>query len=404
MTAKRAGSAGRKRPPQGAAARRAGTKKKGTAARRRRSVLQLVKESWFYRIYFGALALCALGLILGLSVLSGVMREYEETRPIHSAEPVLALFEQHDWARLRELDASAAQLKYDAPEQYAAQLEALTQGGEFTLRNIVTISEDEQQYNILMDGQKIGEMILEKSGEKTKHGFERWRLKSVTTQAFVMKEYTITVPSDSSVTVNGQALTEADVKERDIPAVDSANLPEGVNVPTLTRYGVQMLDGGPEDIVVTDRNGAAQTLVQEGENSYSCGLSWDDAALKERCEADVVKWGRRLAAYTSNDYSKIDLSNACADPSPARSYIRNMENQWAQDHEGYKFKDIETGEYFIYSNDCFSCRMRFDYVLQYAQGERSYPTQYTLYFVRGGGGFKLYSFTIDAASEGEESA
>lgn len=403
MTAKQAGRAQKKRRPQETAARRAGIKKKGTAKRRRGSVFQLLKESWFYRIYFGVLALCALGLILGLCVLNGVMREYEETRPIHSAEPVLALFEQRDWARLREMDESATQLKYDAPEQYAAQLEELTQGGEFTLKSIVTISEAEQQYNILMDGRKIGEMTLEKSGETTKHGFERWRLKRLATQAFVMREYTITVPSDSSVVVNGQVLTEADVQERDIPAVDSANLPESVKAPTLTRYGVKMLDGEPGDIVVTDKNGAAQTLTQDGENSYSCGLSWDDATIKERCETEVVKWGRRLAAFTSNDYSKIDLSNACVNPSPARSYIRNMENQWAQDHEGYKFKNIETSEYFIYSNDCFSCRMRFDYIIQYAQGDRSYPTQYTLYFARGGGGFKLYSFTIDAAPEDEQS-
>lgn len=405
MAATEAGRARRRRPPQGTAARRAGTKtkKKGAAKRRRRSVLQLIRESWFYRIYFGALALCALGLIVGLTVLSGVMREYEETRPIHCAEPVLELFEQRDWAQLQEMDESAAQLKYDAPEQYASQLETLTQGGEFTLKSIVTINEAEQQYNILMDGKKIGELTLEQSGETTKHGFERWRVKRLETQAFAMREYTITVPSDSSVAVNGQALTDADVLERDIPAVDSANLPQGVKAPTLTRYGVRMLSGEPGDIAVTDKNGAAQTLEPDGETGYRCGLAWDDARIKAQCEDAVVKWGRRLAAFTSDDYDKIDLSNACVNPSPARSYIRNMENQWAQDHDGYRFENIETSEYYIYSDNCFSCRMRFDYVLQYARGDRSYPTQYTLYFVRNGGSFKLYSFTIDAASGDEAS-
>ena len=53
--------------------------------KKRRSLLQLLRESWFYRIYFGVLALCAVALVIGLVVLSGVLEEYEQTRPVHSA-------------------------------------------------------------------------------------------------------------------------------------------------------------------------------------------------------------------------------------------------------------------------------------------------------------------------------
>ena len=109
----------------------------------------------------------------------------------------------------------------------------------------------------------------------------------------------------------------------------------------------------------------------------------------------MVKWGRRIAAYTTGDYSKSDLSNACINPSPARTYIRNMENQWAASHDGYDFENIKTYDYYIYSDKCFSCRVSFDYIVHYKAEDKSYPTLYTLYFYKSGDNFKLYSFTMN---------
>lgn len=373
--------------------------KKKASGRKRKSFTQLLKESWFYRIYFLLLLLCAVALALGLRQLWVIAAEYEETRPIHSAEPYLELFEQRDWNALQAIDVSADALKYDAEGQYVQQMDALLREGEFSLKSIVTIDEREQQYNLLLDGRKIGELTLEQSDEMTKHGMARWQLKQLETQVLTLHEYSVTVPADSVVTVNGMALGESDILERDIPVVDSNNLPDGVTAPTLVRYGVHMNSLQPENIVVTDRHGATQVPEQDGEYSFSWGLAWDDAQIKAQVEENVVTWGRRIAAFTSNDYDKGYLYTACINPSPARTYIRNMENQWAPGHNGYDFENIETGEYYIYADSCFSCRISFDYILHYPSGDRKYPTRYTLYFAKDGSRFKLYSFTMDASQD-----
>ena len=369
-------------------------KKRGSAKRaKRKNILRLIRESWFYRIYFGLLAVCAVALAIGLITLNGVMREYEETRPVHSAEDTLELFNRRDWAQIRGIDEASKKLRYETTDQYARYMSELTEGKAFSLKSILSIDENERKYNLLLDGQKFGELTLEQSGETTRHSFPLWRLKRLETMAVQSSAFTITVPADSVVQVNGQTLGAEDVMESGLPTEADGNLPDGVEAPTFTKYGVYMSFGEPGEILVTDRNGNPQELTQDGERSWSCGLAYDDS-IKAQVESSVVTWGRRLAAYTTGDYDKIDLSNACINPSPARTFIRNMENQWASAHSGYDFRNIQTYDYYVYSDSCLSCKISFDYIVHYKQ-DQTYPTKYTLYFAKDGGTFKLYNFTMD---------
>ena len=51
-------------------------------------------------------------------------------------------------------------------------------------------------------------------------------------------------------------------------------------------------------------------------------------------------------------------------------------------------------DFYLYSEDCFSCRVSFDYIPRFSSGSKTYPTAYTLYFVRQGDTGKLYSFSL----------
>lgn len=369
--------------------------KKKTRKKQKKSLIALLRTGWFYRIYFGVLALFIIALAVGLSVLSGVMEEYESTRPIHTAESLLETLNQRDWTQIYNMDESARALTQETPDQYAQYMQSLTEGYEFRLKNILSLDENETRYNVMMEDRKFAEMTLEHSGEKTDHGFEGWKLKTLSTTAMAANEYFITAPADSTVQVNGQTLTEADIVQKDIPTEAAGNLPDGITAPTMVKYGVQMSFGAPENIIVTDRNGAAQSVTQDDEHNWSCTLAYDDASIKAQVESAVIQWGRRLAAYTTDDYSKHDLAAACINPSPARTYIRNMENQWAATHSGVDFSNIQTDSYYIYSPSCFSCRISFDYIVHYKSEDKTYPTLYTLYFAKDGGSFKLYSFTMN---------
>lgn len=368
--------------------------KKKIRKKQRKNLIQLLKESWFWRIYIALLAVFVVALCIGLSILSGVMGEYEQTRPIHTAETVLDTLNARSWQEIYAMDESAKSLTQETPDQYAAYMNELTAGHDFSLKNILSLVETEAKYNVIMDGQKFAELVLEHSGEVTSHGFDNWKVKTLTTTAMAAREYTITAPADSTVSVNGQALGQELIIERDIPTEANGNLPDGVAAPTLVKYGVNMSFGAPENIAITDKNGNAQEVAQVDEKTWSAPLAYDNS-IRAQVEDAVIKWGRRLAAYTTDDYSKHDLAAACVNPSPARTYIRNMENQWAASHDGVDFKNIKTYDYYVYSNNCFSCRISFDYIVHYKSQDKTYPTLYTLYFAKDGGSFKLYSFTMN---------
>lgn len=373
---------------------RLGNAAKKSVRRAKGGRLSYLAQSWFYRIYFGLLLICAVALILGLNVLHGVMSEYEQTRPVYCAQEALELVQSRDWAAIYALDESARDLSGETAEQYAQYMEELTSGKSFTLKNVLSINDDERKYSVLADGEKFAELTLVPSGEVTEHNFSYWKLSKLETMAMTANEYFITVPADSTVQVSGRTLAQADAVQTAIPTEASGNLPDGITAPTLTKYAVKLSFGAPE-FSVTDRHGNSQTVEQADDNNYSVSLSYDDDTLKAQCEESVVKWGRRIAAYTTGDFSKSDLSSACINPSPARTYIRNMENQWAASHSGVDFENINTYNYYQYSENCFSCTISFDYIVHYNQQDKSYPTLYTLYFYKQGGNFKLYSFTMN---------
>lgn len=361
--------------------------------KKKATLLQLIKETWFYKIYFLLLTISIVAIVIGVNVLTGVMKEYEETRPIHLAEEVFNIVQSRNWDQLRTMDTAASALNRESPELYSQYMDEVTAGKTFTLKTLIPMSDDESKYSILADGQKFAEITLEHSGEKTAHNMEGWRLRSIETKAIAHSEYTVTAPADSTVKVNGTQLTDSDIIERGIKTEADGNLPDGIEAPTLEKYAIQLAFGAPETVEVIDVRGNPQEVTQKDDKTWYCGLSYDDS-LRDKWEAGVIKWGKNIALYTMGDYSKSSLSKACVDPSPARTYIRNMQNNWAAKHSGSDFENIKTFNYYAYSDDCFSASITFDNIVHYPSQDKVYPASYTLYFQKKGGNYKLYSITF----------
>ena len=205
--------------------------------------------------------------------------------------------------------------------------------------------------------------------------------------------YRITVPSDSTVTANGAALTEDDVSSANIPAVADGLLPNGVTVPTLTEYVVYS-DAGAPQFSVTDAHGNAQEITESGENAWACALP-ETPGLKEAYEERVVGIAQQLARLSAKTISKDAMLKYCAKNSPARENINNFDDSTGKNKKPEKFENIVSSHYYQYSDTCFSCQVSFDYISKFtAEVVKTYPTTFTLYFTQEEGGGKLYSFTL----------
>jgi len=354
-----------------------------------------ISHSIFYRIYFVLLILSLAAIGVGAKLLWDIIAEYEATRPVYVAREAAKLFEQGDYESIYPLDtATSVLLETDTAQDYANFMRAYTQGKAVTWQESFSKNSDEKLYRVLLDGGKFATFTLHTTGVQSKHGNDTWMLSSVTTNALKVTDYVITAPSDSVVTVNGRTLTEADAIETDIKTASDGMLPDGVKSPTMTKYKFSLCLSEPS-ISVTDHNGNPQTVEGDAENGFSCALPSDET-LRELYEENIIKVAKKLANYTSEDLSRETMLTYTKYGSPAYKNIRNFYNGWCPPHIGNQFNNLQTSNYYAYSDTCFSVDVSFQYVITYRKNpDNVYETKYTLYFTKGKKGYELYNFSMN---------
>ena len=383
-----------------------------TKKRRRK---KSIWKSTFYRVYFALVVLSVIGIIIGTRYLNGVLADYEATQPVYAAETAARLFENADYESIYDYDTSAADIAEGDREFYAESMREIAQGKEVTWSASYASGEDEKIYNVMLGGEKFAEMSLVPSGQVTSHGNRYWTLGSITTYVTLGEQqpveeepveepaeeveaapagiaYHITAPTKSKVFADGVELTQESAVST-TPAVASGMLPESIPVPTFTEYVVYS-EGGAPQFSVTDEYGNPQQPAESGENAWSCPLP-ETPGLKEQFEEAAVKVAQQLARLSAKTVSKDAMLKYCAKNSPARASVENFDNSTGKNKKAEKFENIVSSNYYQYNEDSFSCHVSFDYLSKFtSQVTKTYPTSYTLYFVRQDGSGKLYSFML----------
>ena len=355
--------------------------------------------SRFYRVYFIAVSVALIAIAIGLIWLHSVVKDYETAQPVHAAEVVAELFEKGDYAELYGFDTSARDIYEGDQAFYVDSLNELTAGRAIAWRESFSSNPDEKKYTVTLDGDKFASFTLVPSGQTTAHGNKLWQLGSVTTnvalqgteEAGIMADapYRVTAPSDCTVTVNGQALTEANIVKPAYSIYPDGFLPKDVTGPTLVDYGFFSDEGDPQ-VAVTDAGGTALT-VNAGEDgaSFSCDVPWD-AESAEKYKDPVLKLAERIAKYTVDDLSRDRIG--IAPNSPAESILKKFSNSWAPSHKSTRVVNPQVTDFRIVSDKCLTCHVSFDFVLtSRRENDYTYPTSYTLCIIKRKGNGALYN-------------
>ena len=385
-------------------------------AKKRKSKKKSILYSTFYRVYFAVVLLCVIGIAFGARYLNGLLKDYESAQPEHVVETAARMFEDADYDTIYDYDTSAPELAGGDKDYYVENMHEIADGKQVSWSKAYSPDDDQKLYDVDLDGERFAQIALAPSGQTTKHGYRLWQLDSVTTyvtmgeqepveepeEGIVEEEPEevpagipchITVPSDSAVTVDGAALTADDVATADIPTASAGLLPEGVPSPTLTEYLFYSESGNPQ-ISVTDKNGNPQEVTSDGDYTWSCGLP-EDPDLKAQFEKPVVEIAKKIAQCSAKTITKDGILRYCAKNSPASVNINNFDNSTGYSKKPEKFENISSSNYYRYSDNCFSCRVSFDYISKFtAEVVKTYPTTFTLYFIYQGDSGKLYNFTL----------
>ena len=378
-------------------------------AKKRRKKKSIFRST-FYRIYFAVVLLCILGIIFGTRYLDVILADYESSQPVHTARLVAQLFENADYETIYTLDSSVSDETGIDQAYYAETMRSIASGKAISWNEIYSSSDDIRKYSVSLDGETLADFSLVPSGRETEHGNRIWALSSIashvtiaqtepeptpTPQPVQMEMFTctVTVPETCSVEVNGKQLDANNVVTAGIPTFSAGLLPEGVASPTMIQYAFLSENTAPE-IRVTNAAGEIQTLERTSETDWTSPLP-QAPELQTEFEEHVLKVAKRISSYSAKDATEASVLQYCAKNSPARESIKNFDNTWGTRHNGATFENVKTYDYYQYSGDCFSCKVSFDYVATFGKSTvKTYPTTYTLYFIREGDTGKLYSFTL----------
>ena len=358
----------------------------------------------FYRIYFGVVAVALIGIVIGLFWLNGVVADYEIAEPRHVAEGVAKLFEDGDYDAIYDMDTSAADISGGDRAFYVESLKNVSAGKRVSW-SFASESGGQRRYSVTLDGGRFADFTLVPSGETTSHGNTLWKPGSITTHVVTesavkaddptLAAYHIQAPADCTVSIDGSALTDADVIRRDISVLpDKFELPKGVKAPALVEYGFNSESETP-GIVVTDASGAQMPVSEASENIWVCRPK-EDEAMKAKCEEAVGKLAQRIAKFTSQDLSQGAVLDNTVPGSPAEAQLKRFSNRWAPTHKSVSFRDMAVSDFYVLSDDCFTCHVTFDFIITSVRdNEYPYPTEYTFCITKHKGTGKLYNLTFN---------
>lgn len=347
----------------------------------------------FYTVYFTLIVLAVFAVAFGMRYLRGYLAAYENSQPQYEAEKVAQTFLSRDFDTLFNYEDQSL-FTDETKQQYVDYMNELTSGMNITYKKTVSGIEGVERYLVKADDVPLGEFTLKKDGQPDEYGFEGWTLDTMKTTGVLRGEtYRVTAPTKSTVYVDGQALSDDKIVERDIPIFTVEDLPEGAHVPTncvyeFTRYF------GVKEVRVIDQYGEENALTKEG-SSYTAAFNYDDERMAGELEERVVEVVRRLSCFMTDDYSRTKLYQDLVEGSKAYSYVRRFDTNWIMKHKGYEFSNMQVSNYVSYADDFFSVETRYDYTIIYRKADpETYPTAYRLFFKKVKDKWYLYDLTL----------
>ena len=353
----------------------------------------------FYMVYFIALAVFALAVLVACTLVKDVLAEYELSQPEHEAEKVAQIFLDRDFENVYPWE-DETYLDGASLEEYVSFMNENTEGMEITWRKKITADSVNVTYAVYADGMRFGTFVLSPA-EKTRHGFSLWALSSMETTIFVHETESAPEPvygavrvqadSRSTVAVNGETLDESSIVEKDIPTEAAGHMPAGVAAPTDVIYEAKVT--GDADVSVTDHNGKAQA-VSLVKGVYVAAVNYEDETLRPAREEWISKLAQAVAKYFTKNISLQTLTRRVEENSKAYESLAGFDTNYLKENIGQSFANMKTFHYLTYASNCFSCDVQFEYIVKYYGAEKTYESAYRFYFRKVDDLWMLYDFEI----------
>ncbi len=350
--------------------------------------------SIFYIVYFTLIVLFLAGLFYGLAVFKEYLAGYENSRPIHTMEQVVDdYFLTEDKAPL--LERSGFEIsEYCTKEAVVTYLGEVIDEENFQYFNNGG-NDKELFYSVVSNELKIANVTLSLSDEPDAEGFPVYTLGGIELTIGGSGGLSIEAPAGYSVLVNGQPLGEELVSGEAVETESCAHMYGDAEGIRLVKYKLEGIFGTPE-ITATDKNGEAVDGIFSDESGVFYTVPVNYKEIPEELKNRVLAASECYAAYMQKDKAFWEIGTYVDRTSELYTNLRNTAVKWANPHNGYSIVDPEVSEFYYYSDDVISCRVKFLHVL-HGYGGNNYEENFdmTFYLRNVNGRYMIYASHVN---------
>lgn len=305
--------------------------------------------SKFYKIYFacvgGFLALLIAGSVLLISVLSS----YESSVPKNVAEACFNEYVmKYNFASLRG-DSSG----FENAELINNACRERYEGRELTLLAAKASTDGSQSYIVKCGDERVLSFSVEKSGENTAFGFEKYKIGDVSFD--FCDDVNIKAPSDATVFINGIEVGREHLVEGG-DSGEKVKLPDGLTPISYSTYKVDGLVAKPTVTATSSDGTALEVTYSSAAERYEAAMS-SDAALEEAYADYCIAATKNYATYMADDGWFGMITKYFEPGTETYNYIKDTSVSFVWDHDSYSFEKEWAGDFVKYSDTVFTCRV-----------------------------------------------
>ncbi len=356
------------------------------------------KMAAFWKVYIAFCVLFVMALGGWLYFLLGWLGDYEAAQPKYVAEATFErYFEPFDAESYVKM-CSEAGTTLETDENIANYLKELTRGKLLTYKRVSSGMEDIYKYVVLCgsDDVKFASFTLVQDKDAVGR-FKTYKAEDFAVYTDSKNKIVIEAPKGYTVSVNGNALSDAYVTEADIPTDSCAYMPEGVEGLYYVKYVVTGLLSEPT-VEISSKDGLP-AQVEKKAATYKA-LPVYDTLLEGEYSEWILEGVEKYAKYSQYD-SKVNATGfgqvaPYFDPeSELYESIRTMENMFVIEYDKYEFTDMKASEFVKYDENTFSCRVQ--YTQKLYKGSKLYDdfVDQTLYLRMVDGEYKIYEMQVN---------
>lgn len=350
----------------------------------------------FYSIY----VLVVLALFIAIAITMGALKNWVPTviPNDQSAELSQAVFNQYfkdpDWAALYK--ASYPKSTEAEVAEYVQKMEEYIGGRELAMvRTSSGMSTNKAKYNVHVNGIGLATFTLITNDPDSTS--PTWYFGGITVELFPREPgnliYNIITVPGTTVTVNGEALTEKDII-RKVSTKAEEYLPDGVDGYNLVEYQVSGLDKEPE-VQIKDKSGKVLEVNLNKETKTYTQVMPAAPTISSTDEEYQAILG---AAKAWTEYMiKGGTAGLKKYYDPSSQVYKDIVGgeMFRQSFSSYSFHPEEITEYYRYSDTLFSAKIKLDCtVIRKADGyNKLFTVDSTYIFQYKGGKWMVYDLT-----------